>query len=94
MKTLVFRSGGRTTWRIEAEEGALSPFWGETGQPGLRPLIEAVELFDRATDVVECWDGHGAALPSSQRSLTPAERSSAREGVLAGLRAGFIPALV
>jgi hypothetical protein len=81
---VVFRTGGRTTFNVEAPEGVL-----ETAKAAPDWRAACLDIFDAADVVTMTWNGAGASLTSSSRIVT--DRAAARWRVLEGLADGLLP---
>jgi hypothetical protein len=84
MIEIVFRTGSRSTYVVTAPDGAYERALASSLRHG--PFLR---LFDQAPKIMHYWNGQGATLPSSENEVT--DRAAAREAVVAGLEAGWMP---
>jgi hypothetical protein len=84
MIEIVFRTGSRSTYVVTAPDGAYERVLASSLRHG--PFLR---LFDQSPKIMHRWNGRGATLPSSENEVT--DRAAAREAVVAGLEAGWMP---
>ena len=84
MIEIVFRTGSRSTYVVTAPDGAYERALAASMWQG-----RFLSMFDQAPKIMHYWSGQGATLPSSENEVT--DRAAAREAVVAGLEAGWMP---